>query len=109
MSDTAFTWNIAALDCSTTDAAFPEKVITAHWRLDGSFMDFTAGVYGTVSFQEPEASSFVPFDQLTKDEVVGWVKEALGEDQVTSYEDNIEKQIADLIAPPVQTPSLPWA
>jgi len=109
MSSTTYTWTIAALDCSNTDDAFPAKVITAHWRLDGEFADTHAGVYGTVSFEEPEAGSFVPFDQLTEEQVIGWVEAALGDEQVAEYKANIEQQIADKIAPPVESKPLPWA
>ena len=112
MSSTTYTWTIAALDCSNTDDAFPAKVITAHWRLDGEFLSggqFSAGVYGTVSFEEPEADSFVPFDQLTEEQVIGWLEAALGDEQVAEYKANIEQQIADLIAPPVESKPLPWA
>jgi len=109
MSDTTYTWTIAALDCSNTDADFPAKVITAHWRLDGEFSDTHAGIYGTVSFEEPEEGSFVPFDQLTEEQVIGWVEAALGDEQVAEYKANIEQQIADKIAPPVESKPLPWA
>ena len=109
MSDTTYTWSIAALECSNTDDAFPAKVITAHWRLDGTFADTSAGVYGTVSFAEPEAASYVPYADLTQDQVIGWVEAALGDEEVASLKANIDTQIADLIAPPVENKPLPWA
>jgi hypothetical protein len=36
------------------------------------------------------------------------VKDALGEEQVTSYEENVANQIEALINPPVVNPPLPW-
>lgn len=109
MDTATYTWSIAALDCSNTDAAFPAKVITAHWRLDGKFLDFTAGSYGTVSFGEPDPDGFVDYDQLSEDMVLGWVKAELGDEQVADLQANVEKQLADLIAPPVESKPLPWA
>ena len=110
MSDTTtYTWSIAALDCCNTDADFPAKVITAHWRLDGEFGDTTAGVYGTVSFPEPESGAFVPYADLKEEQVITWVRDALGDEQVADLQANVEQQIADLIAPPVESKPLPWA
>lgn len=109
MSDTVYTWSIAALECSNTDASFPAKVITAHWRLDGAFADTTAGVYGSVSFPEPYAAAYIPYADLTQDQVIGWVEATLGDEEVASLKANIDSQIADQIAPPVENKPLPWA
>lgn len=109
MSDTVYTWSITALECSNTDAAFPAKVIVAHWRLGGTFADTSAGVYGTVSFPEPAAASYIPYADLTKDQVIGWVEATLGAEEVASLKANIDSQIADKIAPPVENKPLPWA
>ena len=44
-------------------------------------------------------TNFIPFDQLTNDEVVAWTKGAMGDEQVAEIEASIEKQIQDLITP----------
>jgi len=41
-------------------------------------------------------------------ESIGWVQDALGEEQVASYEANVAQQIADQQDPPVVNPPLPW-
>ena len=46
----------------------------AHWRCTASDGDFSASSYGTAGFsQDPEAESFVPYEALTEDMVLGWV------------------------------------
>jgi hypothetical protein len=52
--------------------------------------------------------TFTPYEDLTLAQVVGWVQDALGENQVASYEANVAQQIADQIDPPVVAPPLPW-
>jgi uncharacterized protein (UPF0333 family) len=47
-------------------------------------------------------------NNMTKAQVIGWVQDALGEEQVASYEENVANQIAALANPPVVTPALPW-
>ena len=43
---------------------------------------------------DPE-STFIPFEDLTNEIVVGWTKEAMGEDQVNQIETSIASQIKD--------------
>lgn len=95
--------------------AYPEYddetdvVFNVHWTLAGIDQTYQGYAYGsqavTVSSEEP----FTPYDQLTEAQVIGWVKDAMGDEQVASYEANIAKQIEDQINPPVVTPPLPWS
>ena len=102
---TTITWGITQLDCSTTDPN-PDTVITAHWFCNGVQGEYTAQVYGTCSFPQPEGT-FVPYDELTLNEVLGWCW-SNGVDK-DATEASVNAQIANLINPPIVTPPLPWA
>lgn len=104
----SYLWHIAALDCYPEYEGHTDVVFTAHWRCDGTDGEYTAGVYGSVGLTLDPDAPFTPFADLTEAQVVGWVKDALGEEQVAAYEANIDKQIADQINPPVVNPPLPW-
>jgi hypothetical protein len=52
-------------------------------------------------------SSFTPYDELTKEQVVGWVKNALGEEQVTSVEESLANQIQQKLDP-TDASGVPW-
>lgn len=106
---TEYTWVIAALDCYPEHEGHTDVVVTAHWRLNGVDGEHTAGVYGTQGFTLDEEATFVPFADLTEETVIGWVKAAMGDEQVAAYEANVAAQIEALINPPVVTPALPWA
>jgi len=68
------TWKIAQLERNTSD----DGVVVAHWRCNGVDGEYTAANYGTVSFQpDPTDAGFVPFDQLTEAQVIGWVKDSM--------------------------------
>lgn len=108
MSDTLYTWSVAALDISNEDPNFPKKVTTVHWRLDGTFADTNGGVYGANAVGEPAPANFVDFDNLTEAEVIAWVEAALGDEEVAELKANIDAQIADKIAPKSETLSPPW-
>ena len=64
------TWTIANLERNVADGG----VTVAHWRVTEVDGDYSASSYGTVGFA-PDASdpSFVPYDNLTESDVLGWV------------------------------------
>lgn len=103
-----YNWHIAALDCYPEYEGHTDVVFTAHWRMDGTDGDHTAGVYGSVGLTLDPEATYTPYADLTEAQVVGWVKDALGEEQVEAYEANVAAQIDALVNPPVVTPALPW-
>ena len=106
-------WNVTQMDCYPDVDGEKDVVFTVHWTLTGEQIvggePLTGSVYGSVGVSLDPASPFTPYDQLTLAQVVGWVQEALGPEQVAAYEANVAQQIADQINPPVVTPPLPWA
>ena len=95
--------------------AYPEEdgetdvVFNVHWTLTGTDGTYAGSVYGSVGVTLDEGGTFVPYADLTEAQVIGWVKEALGEEQVASYEASVAQQIENQINPPVVTPPLPWS
>jgi hypothetical protein len=105
----SYNWTVAQLDCYPEHEGHKDVVFVCHWRLDGTDDEYAAGVYGSVGLTLDPKAKFAPFEKLTEAQVIGWVKDALGEEQVTSYEENVANQIEALINPPVVRPPLPWA
>jgi hypothetical protein len=107
------TWGVVQLDCYPELEGQPDVVFTVHWNLIGtetvSGVDYSGYAYGSVGVALNEGSDFIPYADLTEADVIGWVQDALGADQVASYEDNVAQQIANKINPPVVAPPLPWA
>ena len=93
-----FTWNVVQMDRKTSDGF----VTTVHYTVSAVDGDFTASTYGTVGYTEE--GSFTPYNQLTKDIVVGWVQTSLGKDTVEAA---LTAQI-DAQKNPVQESGLPW-
>ena len=53
-------------------------VVIAHWNASLTDGDYSASAYGTQSFTRDENSpAFIPFDDLTEADVVGWVKDSM--------------------------------
>jgi hypothetical protein len=95
--------------------AYPEYegnadvVFTIHWTLNATDGEHVGSVYGSVGLTLDPEATYVPYADLTEAQVIGWAKDALGEETVTGYEANVAQQIADQINPPVVTPALPWS
>jgi len=105
---TTYNWTIAQMDAYPEYEGRKDVVFTVHWRCDGTDGEHTAGVYGSVGLTLDPEAKFTPFEKLTEAQVIGWVQDALGEEQVASYEENVANQIEALINPPVVRPPLPW-
>ena len=103
------TWTISQLECYPEYEGQPDVVTVVHWRLTGTDGEYTGSVYGSIGLTLDPDAPFTPYASLTQDQVIGWVKDALGAEQVAAYEANVAQQIADQINPPVVTPPLPWA
>tara|TARA_R110000868_G_scaffold54001_2_gene169281 strand:- start:3990 stop:4301 length:312 start_codon:yes stop_codon:yes gene_type:complete len=99
------TWTITAMNCSTTEQN-PDTVIVCHWTCSDTDGTYNASVYSTCSVPTPEGS-FTPYDQLTQEQVLGWVW-ANGVDK-DATEAAVAAQLQAQINPPVVTPPLPWS
>lgn len=103
---TTFNWNIIQLN------AYPEKdgkqdvVFTVHWTLNGEDGDATGSSYGSVGVTLDPDAPFVPYDDLTQDEVLDWVWASVNKDET---EASVQAQIDEKKNPTVVTPPLPWS
>jgi hypothetical protein len=104
----ALTWKIEALNCKPSFDGKTDVVETIHWRLNGVDGDYATSVYGSQGVTYEAGSPFTDYDSLTEEVVVAWVKDALGEEQVTNYEASVSNQLEALKNPTVVTPPLPF-
>jgi hypothetical protein len=102
-------WNIVRLEAYPELDGETDVVFTCHWVLSGTDGTYNGSVYGSVGVTLDPDAPFVPYASLTQAQVIGWVQDALGEEQVASYEANVAQQIENQINPPVVTPPLPWS
>jgi len=114
----AVNWKVTNLDCYPTYQQQTDVVFTVHWDCLGqitvstgslSGSTFNSRLYGTTGVQYNSSSVFIPYDQLTQNDVLGWTFAAMG----TSSKANIEKgavsSLYNQINPPVVQLPLPWA
>ena len=99
---TTFTWAIGNLERETADG----YVYTAHYTVSAANDSYTAGAYGSVGLERPE--TLIAYDSLSEEQVIGWVKEAIGgEEKVTEIEAALQSQL-DEKASPTKAAGVPW-
>ena len=101
-------WNIVQLDCYPEKDGETDVVFTAHWDLTATEGEYSGRVYGSVGLTLDAEAPFTPYSQLTKEQVVGWVKDAMGAETVAASEAAVLQQIEDQKNPKVVSPKLPW-
>jgi hypothetical protein len=111
---TNITWTIEQLSCYPEVDNYTDVVFSAAWRVNGELEQdgttYNATVYGSQGLSPFDGKTpFTPYADLAQAQVIGWVQDAMGEEQVAAISANIEQQIANQINPPVVTPKLPWA
>jgi hypothetical protein len=94
-----YQWNVVQMDRLTSDGF----VVTVHYTVNAVDGEYTASTYGTVGYTQGEGS-YVTFSNLTKEQVIGWVKDSIGQSTV---EESLAAQITAQ-KNPVQLSGLPW-
>jgi len=107
-----YTWSIVNLERYVTNGI----VYTAHWAVNAvlpsseeNSEDIYVGSYGSTGLEPPsEGDEFIPYEDLTPEIVINWVKEKLGEEQISSIEASLASQIDEKINPGKMF-GLPWS
>jgi len=111
-----YTWSITKLDTVPTYNNLSNVVRNIYWNLlatkeyQGTSYSTSCGGYITVDF--PSEQNFVPYNQLTSETTLDWVKSFLGLAQVSSLEESLSVRLDDTIDlinnPPYVNLPLPW-
>lgn len=106
---TTFNWTVKQLYTQTIDGE-QNYVVIANYDVVGVDGEYSSSISDSAKFSTDNVDNFTPYDQLTNDIVVGWIKSVLGPDTVANYEESIQGQIDSQINPPVtpQDTPLPW-
>jgi len=106
MSEATTTWEVSSLDYENKDG----YVFAAVYDVTATKIDISVTEPGTIKFTRPE--SLLPFDDLTEEMVIGWIKAELNsekEDTVENFEKDLYTKLDETIASVHLTSSdLPW-
>jgi hypothetical protein len=99
---TVYSWKIAQLERETEDGF----VFCAHYTVAANDGTYSSSAYGSIGFERPD--NLIPYADLTEEQVVGWVQEALGGDEkVAEIQAALQAQL-DEQRHPSKAAGVPW-
>ena len=106
---TIWTWRIKSM--YTVQSPNPNYVVTVFYVYTGNQDGTTSSLEGTIRFDSEQETNFIPYDQLTEEIVIGWVQQALGEQEIVNLQYSIQGRIDQLLSPPdiPNLQPLPWS
>lgn len=102
-----YEWTITEIPCYPTDGNLQDVVFAAYYTVTAREGGYEASEPSCIALAPP-TGQFTPYADLTQDQVVGWVKDALGPDGVAALEANLANVLAEQINPTVAVNPLPW-
>ena len=111
----AVTWDINSLNSTKTVGSLSDVITSVHWtakevEVVGSGESAVTHIgyrYGVVGLSQPDASSFVAYNSVTKENAIAWAKAVLGSDEVEAIETDIAAQITESKTPTTSS-GVPW-
>jgi hypothetical protein len=107
---TTYTWAVTALYTQTIEGE-QNYVVIANYLVLGGDGTYGAEISNIARFSTESVSPFIPYEDLTEADVIGWIQADLGTDGVDNLYACIQGQIDSQKNPPVvpvNTP-LPWS
>jgi len=107
---TTYTWSVIAMSVMPVLDGEASVVVSAQWNILGEEDVYTENLSGWQNFTLKQGEGFTPYNQLTEAQVLGWVKDAMGENGAINMEAAVQGSLDALINPPVvpQNTPLPW-
>ncbi len=107
-----YNWTFGPLEAYPTASGETDVIFIVHWQYHASEVvettTYTSTSIGTIGIPLTTGSAFIPYPELTFDDVENWVVTAMGPEQVTSLQNGLAQNIANQINPPVVTLQSPW-
>jgi len=101
-----YDWNCKTVDVHPQEEGETNVVYNVHWivtgtsdKLDSNLVPYSVTNIGTQVVPLDQDGTFIPFEDLTNEIVVGWTKQAMGDERVSEIEASIASQIEDQMHP----------
>lgn len=106
-----FTWVINQLNCLISSEGLQDVINVIHWTYvatdtDDTGKEWVASVYGTANVEQPNPQNFIPYEDVTYEEVCGWLEQVLPVDDMKA---SLEANIYNQQNPTEITLPLPWS
>lgn len=105
-----YNWNVTNL-YTLDEGTETDYVVNAVYNVVGTEtsegVEYEVSVKDSVKFDVIQGDTFIPYNELTNDIVVGWIQNQLGISKVNNIESCIYFAIEDKITPPIAPQDIP--
>lgn len=104
-----YTTKIVGVECRDIEGR-KQVVSRIYWTMeatDGENIEQFAILMKDIPFVE--SNSFTEFADITQQQMMGWLLQALGQDHIQAVKDDLDQRLAERKAPTVTMPNLPWS
>lgn len=107
------TWNVTSLDRFSNLSGYSDVVYSVHWDCIGSYSgvsgEHKSRTYDITYLDVSEVSgNFIPYYNLTSNQVLDWTWDKMGQDQKNVVEQVTTMKITEQIRPSILSSSPPW-
>jgi hypothetical protein len=103
-----YNWNFNPLESYPTSSGQTDVVFLVHWQVTAETGSYLSRIIGTQHVEYTSESVFIPFNELTKDIVYGWVTSSMGEEQYNNITASLIQILENQLNPPVLIQQAPW-
>ncbi len=104
-----YQWAVNSMTAYPKYAELTDVVFQVAYVVSATDGTYNSAAYGSVDVTYVPGTVYTPYDQLTLDQVNGWVATALGPEGVAKAQVDCDAAIAAQQAPDLPiTPPLPW-
>jgi len=90
-------WKVVKLESVSSENNLSNVCKKVSWvaseEYSDSFPDYNAFVLGETLLNDAKSDSFTPFESITEDNCMNWVKTQIGTTEVSNIENNIANQV----------------
>jgi hypothetical protein len=106
--EVTYSWELNPLESYPTASGHNNVVFSVHWQVNATTGSYWQSEIGVQPLTYNSESVFIPFNELTKDIVFGWVTESMSSGSVDGIYRALYRKINDQINPPVIVQQAPW-
>jgi hypothetical protein len=105
-----YIWKVESLECYPTFDTHEDVVFKVHYEIQATDdAGYTADAQCSQVLIYDSSGPFVPYDQLSEEQIISWVRSAIGDDSCNKVEADLAGLIDIKRNPPVVQPPLPWS
>jgi hypothetical protein len=104
-----YQWVISQMEEKPQEGFLTDVVVIVHWRRNAITIvddkEYVADAFGAYSCPTPSGEDFTPYEDLTREQVIGWLEAGL---DMEAIDRNLTAQLDQQINPPLIVLPLPW-